>query len=467
MSIFDLKVNLMNDEDGLTVINGSGYKVRIAKTKSRDEIIDFASDNAEVKGRYLIYPSYAGLTPSSESMNKEYIGAPSSESYAGAVSYSGDISFGAFPNSNAYYVSLIWANVHTKETSGNLLCISHFNNFALRFNKSSEDENINMLEIITENEEGYISSFIDIYSSMKHKDLIDSLNKIENIKAFLITGSEDDEVDFTNLINELKEYNRENQKVEYLISFKRAGFIESGLFSEESKKKYPKYQNIIMPRFGEAQYYNIALCDGSKNIDTVQYIGCESKSINFNFANKSMTEITSSIWALDSINIDKDLVLIEERAEERDVVMAQTSKYPTKLFINGTEASSVNDIALAFEWTKEEKFNISSKRYGFPNSKFTLNFTGNAVFNIQSKEIFYDRILNGNRQSFIISSKTRFKNRDYPFIFVSCDVGGSPSFPAIEPKELSISLNNFKAIEQSNDMNGNYLIAFTDREDLF
>ncbi len=88
MSIFDLKGNLMNDEDGLTVINGSGYKVRIAKTKSRDEIIDFASDNAEVKGRYLIYPSYAGLTPSSESMNKEYIGAPSSESYAGAVSYS-------------------------------------------------------------------------------------------------------------------------------------------------------------------------------------------------------------------------------------------------------------------------------------------------------------------------------------------------------------------------------------------
>nr|WP_245555835.1 hypothetical protein [Brachyspira innocens] len=52
-------------------------------------------------------------------------------------------------------------------------------------------------------------------------------------------------------------------------------------------------------------------------------------------------------------------------------------------------------------------------------------------------------------------------------MFVSSDVGGSPSFPAIEPKELSISLNNFKAVEQSNDMNSNYLIAFTDREDLF
>ena len=465
MSIFDLKGNLMNDEDGLKVVSGSSYKVRIAKTKKRDERVDFSSD--DVKGKYLIYPSQVGLTPATESMSKEYVGSPSSESYAGATTYAGDISYGAFPNSNAYYASLIWANVHTKETAGNLLCINSFNNFAIRFNKSLEDESINMIEIIIEEENVYNSTFIDIYADMKQKDLIESLNKIKNVKAFLITGNEEDKVNFTNLINELKEYNSENDKIEYLLSFKRVGLIESGIFDDETKKKYPKYQSIIYPRFGEAQYYNIALYDSSKNIDGNQYIGCESKSINFNFANKAMTEISSSLWALDEISIDKDSALYEERSEERDAVMAQTSRYPTKLFINGTEASSVSDIALSFEWTKEEKFNISSKRYSFPNSKFTLSFSGNAVFNIQSKELFYDRVLNGNRQSFIISSNTRFKNKDYPFIFVSTDVGGSPSFPAIEPKELSISLNNFKAVEQSNDMNSNYLIAFTDREDLF
>ncbi|WP_300366482.1 phage tail protein [Brachyspira sp.] len=465
MSIFDLKGNLMNDEDGLKVVSGSSYKVRIAKTKKRDEKINFSSN--DVKGKYLIYPSQVGLTPTTESISKEYVGSPSSESYAGATTYAGDISYGAFPNSNAYYASLIWANVYTKEITGNLLCINSFNNFAIRFNKSTEDESINMLEIIIEEENGYNSNFIDIYADMKQKDLIESLNKIKNVKAFLITGNEDDEVNFTNLINGLKEYNTENNKTEYLLSFKRVGLIESGIFDDEAKKKYPKYQSIIYPRFGEAQYYNIALYDSSKNMDGNQYIGCESKSINFNFANKAMTEISSSLWALEEISIDKDSILYEERVEERDAVMAQTSKYPTKLFINGTEASSVSDISLSFEWTKEEKFNISSKRYSFPNSKFTLSFSGNAVFNIQSKELFYNRVLNGNRQSFIISSNTRFKNKDYPFVFVSTDVGGSPSFPAIEPKELSISLNNFKAVEQSNDMNSNYLIAFTDREDLF
>lgn len=465
MSIFDLKGNLMNDEDGLTVVSGSNYKVRIAKTKKRDEKTDFTDD--DVKGKYLIYPSSIGLTPTTETISKEYVGSPSSESYAGATTYAGDISYGAFPNTNAYYASLIWANVHTKETSGNLLCINSFNNFAIRFNKSSEDESINMLEIIIEDDNGYYSNFIDIYEGMRQKDLINYLKKIKNLTAFLITGNEEDEIDFSNLINELEEYNKENNKTEYLLSFKRVGLIESGIFDEDAKKQYPKYQSIISPRFGEPQYYNIALYDSSKNMDGNQYIGCESKSINFNFANKSITEISSSLWALEEISIDKNSVLYEENSEERDVVMAQTSKYPTKLFINGTEATSVSDAALSFEWTKEEKFNISAKRYGFPNSKFTLSFSGNAVFNIQSKELFYDRVLNGNRQSFIISSKTRFKNKDYPFIFISCDVGGSPSFPAIEPKELSISLNNFKAVEQSSDMNSNYLIAFTDREDLF
>lgn len=93
MSIFDIKGNLMKDEEGLNIINGSSYKVRIAKTKSRDERVDFTSD--DVKGKYLIYPSSVGLTPATESLTKDYVGSPSSESYLGATTYAGDISFGA------------------------------------------------------------------------------------------------------------------------------------------------------------------------------------------------------------------------------------------------------------------------------------------------------------------------------------------------------------------------------------
>ena len=262
-------------------------------------------------------------------------------------------SFGAFVNSNAYYMSLIWANVHTKENTGNIICINCFSDFSIKMHKN--ENTITMLEIIREDENGFYSDFIDIYNSMTQQELIDAINKIKNIKAFLITGDKNDKIDFSNFLKEFEENN-------YLISFKRVGFIESGVFSEEAKKLYPRFVNIISPRFGETQYYNLALSDSSKNIEGIQYIGCESKSMSFNFANKALTQITSSLWASDEHTLDKDSILKEERAEERDIVMAQTSKYPTKLFINGTEATSVSDIAIAFEWTKEEKFNVSAKR---------------------------------------------------------------------------------------------------------
>ncbi len=457
MSILDLNGNIMNDEDGLNIINGSTYKVRIAKTTKQNEEVDFRESSNETKGKYLIYPSSVGLSPTTESLSKEYIGTQTSEHYLGATTYAGDITFGAFPNTNSYYSSLIWANVITKETKGSIICINSDKPFSIYFNKNDENE-ISFVEIIRENENSYTSNFINIFEGATQKYFIEELNKITNIKAMLIIGNEDNELNFDTLLEECDD--------ELVLSFNRVGFIETSIFSEEEKSKYPKYQNIITPRFGETQYYNLAISNNN-NIDGVQYIGCESKSINFNFANKSITTISSSLWALDEKEIKAEEKLIEDRVEERDVVMAQTSKYPTKLYINGVEATSITDISIAFEWTKEEKYNISAKRYDIPNSKFTLTFSGNAIFNSQSKEFFYNKVLNGDRQSFVIYSNTKFKNKEYPFIFISNDVSGSPSTPTIEPKELYISLNNFKAIEKSEDKNSNYLLTFTDREDLF
>ena len=40
-------------------------------------------------------------------------------------------------------------------------------------------------------------------------------------------------------------------------------------------------------------------------------------------------------------------------------------------------------------------------------------------------------------------------------------------FLEIESKDISVSLNNFKASEDSIEMKNNYLIAFTDRVELF
>lgn len=463
MSILDMIGNTMKAEDGLEIINGSNFKVRIAKTKSQLEEADFT----KAEGKYLIYPSSVGITPTTEQLSKDYVGSATSDIYAGATTYAGDVGFGGFPNSNAFYTSLIWANKKTKATTSDIMMITAIDNFALKFTVDNEiNMKVSQIEIlrdtILENgAESYKSDIINIATTTKNSDLIDAINNIEGMSARLIIGSADDIVDFSTFLKE----NKLND--ELVFGYNRIAIVESALMTDEDKKKYPQFVHILMPRIGEVQYYNILLQDTSKNMDGTQYIGCQSKSMNFNFANKSLTEISASLWVTSQKNIAKDTEITQERTEQRDVVMAQTEKYPTRLFVSGLEATSVSDATVAFEWTKEDKYNISMMRYNAPNGKYTLTLGGNAVFNKQSKELFYDRILNGQRQSFVLSSVMRYKQKDYPFVFCFADVSGQPSMPSIEPSDLQVALNGFQAMEQSADMNSNYVIAFTDREELF
>ena len=466
MSILDMIGNTMNETDGLEIINGSAFKVRIAKTNSQLEEVDFTNKD-DTKGKYLIYPSSVGITPTTEQLSKDYVGSATSDIYAGATTYAGDVGFGGFPNSNAFYTSLIWANKKTAAVRGSILMITAMDTFAIRFGVNNDvDMKVNEIEIlrdtILENgAESFKSDTIKIEATTKNSDLIDAINNIEGMTARLIIGSADDIVDFSNFLKE----NKTNSKL--VFGYNRIAIIEAGAMTDETKKNYPSFIHILMPRIGEVQYYNILLQDSSGNMNGVQYIGCQSKSMNFNFANKSLTEISASLWVSSSKDISTDAEISQERTEQRDVIMAQTEKYPTRLFVSGLEATSVSDATVGFEWTKEDKYNISMMRYNAPNGKYTLTLGGNAVFNKQSKELFYDRILNGQRQSFVLSSVMRYKQKDYPFIFCFADVSGQPSRPSIAPSDLQVALNSFQAMEQSADMNSNYAIALTDREELF
>lgn len=466
MSILDMIGNTMIEEDGLETINGSNFKVRIAKTNSQLEEIDFANQN-DTKGKYLIYPSSVGITPSTEQLTKDYVGSATADIYAGATTYAGDIAFGGFPNSNAFYTSLIWADKKTKQVENDVLMITAIDDFALKFYIDSEyTMKVNAIEIlrdtILENgTESYKSDFIEISEAMKNKDLIDAINKIYGMTARLIIGSAEDTINFTPFLQD----NKFNDVL--VFGYKRIAIIESGIMNDETRKNYPNFLHILMPRVGEVQYYNILLNDVSKKMNGTQYYGCQSKSMSFNFANKSLTEITASLWVSGAKDITVDTEAYQERIEQRDIIMSQTEKYPTRLFVSGLEATSISDVQVAFEWTKEENFNISSVRYNNPNGKYALTLGGNAVFNKQSKELFYDRIINGQRQSFVLSSVMRYKQKDYPFIFFFAEVSGQPSIPAITPSNLTLALNSFQAMEQSADMNSNYAIVLTDREELF
>ena len=362
-------------------------------------------------------------------------------------------------------MSMIWADVQTKNITSPIMVISGLNTFALKFTvEDTVDYKVTRLEILTEKDtgDGYNSRFIDITDGMTNSQLIQAINNFDDFSARLQIGSLDSEVDFSQFLKD----NKLND--ELVFAYKRIAFLESGLLTDEEKKQYPAFLSSIMPRQGEPQYFNALVSQTQSKMSTSQYIGCQFKSINFNFANKALTAISSSLWVTSEKTFNEAPKIEAERTENRDVVMAQTNKYPTKMFISGLEAMSVSDATIAFEWTKDDIYNISVIRYNTPNGKYTLTIGGNAMFNKQSEELFYNWLLNGQRLSMVLETNMKWKNKYYPLIFVCTDVNGQPSKPAIAATgNLQVALNGFQGLEQSEDFNSNYCFAFTDRESLF
>lgn len=464
MSIVDLVGNKMNPETGLEVFTGSNFRVAIAKTQSQNEEINF-SDNGNKKDKYIIYPTSVEIAPTVDQLTADYVGAPTTDVYSGSQTYAGNLGVGGFPNSIAYYMSMIWANVQTKNITSPIMVISGLNNFSLKFTvEDTTDYKAIRLEILTEKEtgDGYDSRFIDITDNMTNGQLIQAINNFDNFSARLQIGSLDSKADFSQFLKD----NKLNENL--VFAYKRVAFLESGLLTEEEKKQYPVFLSSIMPRQGETQYFNMLVNQIQSKITSSQYTGCQFKSINFNFANKALTTISSSIWVTTEKTFEEAPKIEAERIENRDVVMAQTNKYPTKMFISGLEAMSVSDATIAFEWTKDDIYNISVVRYNIPNGKYTLTIGGNAMFNKQSEELFYNWLLNGQRLSMVLETNMKWKNKYYPLIFVCTDVSGQPSKPAIVATgNLQVALNGFQGLEQSEDLNSNYCFAFTDRESLF
>ncbi|MEI0493896.1 phage tail protein [Brachyspira intermedia] len=464
MSIIDLVGNKMNATEGLNVYTGASYRAAIAKTQTQNEEVNF-SDNLNKQGKYIVYPTNVGVAPTVEQLTADYVGAPTTDTYPGAITYAGDFGIGGFPNSIAYYISMVWADVQTKNITSPIMVISGLNNFALKFTvEDTVDYKATRLEILTEKDTGdsYNSRFIDITDGMTNGQLIEAINNFDDFSARLQIGSLDSEADFSQFLKD----NKLND--ELVFAYKRIAFLESGLLTDEEKKQYPAFLSSIMPRQGEPQYFNALVSQIQSKMSTSQYVGCQFKSINFNFANKALTTISSSLWVTSEKTFNEAPKIEAERTENRDVVMAQTNKYPTKMFISGLEAMSVSDATIAFEWTKDDIYNISVIRYNTPNGKYTLTIGGNAMFNKQSEELFYNWLLNGQRLSMVLETNMKWKNKYYPLIFVCTDVNGQPSKPAIAATgNLQVALNGFQGLEQSEDFNSNYCFAFTDRESLF
>ena len=136
----------MDAKTGLETYTGGSFKVLIAKVEEQLDIVDFTDEESK-QGKYLIYPTNQGISPTVNQITADYVGSPTTDIYPGSTTYAGDLGVGGFPNSNAFYSSLIWKNKLTKQVEAPILVTTAENSFGLYFTLQSQK--VVRIEILT------------------------------------------------------------------------------------------------------------------------------------------------------------------------------------------------------------------------------------------------------------------------------------------------------------------------------
>lgn len=241
--------------------------------------------------------------------------------------------------------------------------------------------------------------------------------------------------------------------------------------NEDIQNKYGKYCYIFEPETQEAITFNMLLQNTAVKVDNpkkgLHYIGCEAKSLSFNFANKGLTQITSNITALtreDSLINSNDIKVA--KTENRSSALVQSSNEPTKVYINCLETKSIADATFNFEWTKEDSYNIEVEKFIKDNAKYNWNFGGNAMYNDVSRD-FMERFNKGENMSVILQAQRTLNSKINQLFICSLKTTGVISDPTIQVGDLTIALSEITGDEVRDSItnyNSNFIMMFSDDE---
>lgn len=237
----------------------------------------------------------------------------------------------------------------------------------------------------------------------------------------------------------------------------------------EIEKKYGKYLYIFEPKPQEAITFNTLIQNTAVNDDLVkgsQFIGCQCKNLNFNFANKALTQVTSSMTALKKIDsyINNDDIK-PAKIENRSSALVQSSDEPTRVYINALRTRSIQDVTFTFEWTKDDIYNIEAEPFIKANSKYTWSFGGNAMYNNVTRD-FMERFNKGENISIILQSQRTLNDKINQMFICSLKATGVISDPSIQVGDLTVALSELVGDEVENEYNilSNFMMIFSDDE---
>lgn len=425
------------EKKGLKVFVGGQYQVRVSESKDSTEVIDFT----QAGKTKLVFPTSLSLKKDIEVIESERMGIMTPIKYLGKTQITGDLGDVMTPNGANFYADMVLGGTF-KSFDNNQALISIESEDAFIFGVATDKVTITDAsgtadEITTT--DMTVSAFIEKVNEFKDAD------GNQKYMAVLHIGEGTETVKF------------EIGDGTYNCSIRE--FFRCGDLSESYKKTIAPYINFIIPRLGDARYFNL-LESSARAPMSYHYYGCRFLSLQTQYQNNNLTNITANIWG----GYIKDFTGTPSQAEVDDLspVYAQTNSR-TKCYVSRQRATTVASMTNAFTWSVEPQWNITNEPYEIPNSKYTDSYDFEAMFNEQSKKIFEEYMLNNKNISLMLDTNVVKNGKEYKFIKAVKTLLGQPQYPDISGSGvISLNASGFTAVASPFDPFTSLIITTSD-----
>lgn len=426
------------EKKGLKVFVGGQYQIRVAESQNSTEEVDFTQ-----KGKTkLLFPTSMSLKKDIEVIESERMGVLTPIKFLGKTQITGDLGDVATPNGASWYASMVLGGcVKSEENNQALISIEADGNFVFKIEAN---------KITITDADGVVDEFET--TGKKVSEFIDMINakkdgEEQKYLAVLHIGTGKETLKF------------EDAEGNYNCSIRQ--FFRCGDLTEDYKKTIAKYINYIIPKMGDARYFNL-LESSARAPMSYHYFGCRFLSLNMAYQNNNLTNITANIWGGYLKNWDNNKTPAQSEVDDLSPVYAQTNSR-TKCYVSRQRATTVSSMTNAFQWSVEPIWNITNEPYEIPNNKYSDSYDFEAMFNEQSKKIFEENMIDGKNISLMLDTNVVKNGKEYKFIKSAKTLLGQPQYPDISGSgTIALNASGFTAIASPFDPYTSMVIVTSD-----
>lgn len=433
------------EQKGLKVFVGSEYNVRVSSSINSTEVVDFTKPGTV----RLAFPTSLSIKKEREIIDQPRIGLPTNVKILGKTQIMGDMGDVTTPNGAAWYADMcLGGTFKSLKNDQALISIEGEDKFLVDITKDASAQTTQVDFVLDE----ATTKTITVTAGMTLQEFVDAVNAFTDdsgnkIFMAVIHIGEGTEV-----------LNFEGTETSFNCSIRE--FFRVGKLSEAYKKTLAPYIHFIIPRRGDARYFNVLVSSIRAPMST-QYSGCRFLSLNMQYQNSNLTNLTGNVWAAYAYEFSG----VPAQAEIDDIssAYAQTNGQ-TKAYICRQKALAVASMTNNFGWTVEPQWNISNEAYEVPVSKYTDSYDLEMMFNEQSRNIFEKYVNEGKNISVMLDTNAIKNAKNYKIIKSSKTLLGQPQYPEIADGVIQLNASGFTAVASVSDPYTSLMIITSDKE---